>query len=80
MVDIFDTVELVQVVPNLLLSQNFLLDTFFPNIVTAESEFVAIDVDVGKRRMSPFVSPLVENFSVLPSPLSSTSPPFGVSM
>jgi hypothetical protein len=59
-VDIFDTNVLVQVVPNLLTSQNWLLDNFFPNIVTADSEFVSIDVDVGKRRMSPFVSPLVE--------------------
>jgi len=58
--DIFDTNVLVQVVPNLKTSQNWLLDRFFPNIVTSDSEFVSIDVDVGKRRMSPFVSPLVE--------------------
>jgi hypothetical protein len=58
--DIFDTNVLVQVVPNLLLSQNWLLDRFFPNIVTSDTEFVSIDVDVGKRRMSPFVSPMVE--------------------
>jgi hypothetical protein len=57
---IYDTNTLVQVVPNLKVSTNFLLDKFFPNIVTADSEFVSIDVDVGKRRMSPFVSPLVE--------------------
>jgi hypothetical protein len=57
--DIFDTIVLVQTVPNLKLAQNFLLDTFFPGIVTSDDEFVAIDVDVGKRRMSPFVSPLV---------------------
>jgi hypothetical protein len=58
--DIFDTNVLVQLVPNLLTSQNFLLDRFFPNIVTADSEYVSIDVDVGKRRMAPFCSPLVE--------------------
>lgn len=58
--DIFDTNVLVQVIPNLKISQNWLLDRFFPNIVTSDSEFVSIDVDVGKRRMSPFVSPLVE--------------------
>ena len=58
--DIFDTNVLVQVVPNLLLSQNWLLDKFFPNLVTSDTEYVSIDVDVGKRRMSPFVSPLVE--------------------
>lgn len=54
----YDTATLVGVVPNLKTSQNFLLDTFFPNIVTADTEEVAIDVDVGKRRMAPFVSPL----------------------
>jgi hypothetical protein len=57
---IYDTNTLVEVVPNLKLSQNWLLDRFFPNIVEADSEFVSIDIDIGKRRMSPFVSPLVE--------------------
>ena len=60
MPDIFDTDTLVQVVPNLLTSQNWLLDRFFPNIVLADSEFIDIDVQAGKRRMAPFVSPLVE--------------------
>jgi Phage major capsid protein E len=57
---IYDTNTLIQVVPNLKRAQSFLLDRFFPNIVVSDSEFVSIDVDVGKRRMSPFVSPLVE--------------------
>jgi hypothetical protein len=57
---IYDTNTLVQVVPNLKTAQTFLLDRFFPNIVTSDSEFVSIDIDIGKRRMSPFVSPLVE--------------------
>jgi hypothetical protein len=57
---IYDTNTLIQVVPNLKRSTNFLLDKFFPNIVMADSEFVSIDVDVGKRRIAPFVSPLVE--------------------
>ncbi|ECY3258277.1 major capsid protein [Salmonella enterica subsp. enterica serovar Alachua] len=58
--NIYDTATLIQLVPNLKTSQNFLLDRFFPNIVTSDTEFVAIDVDVGARRMSPFCSPLVE--------------------
>jgi len=57
---VYDTNTLIQVVPNLLRAQSFMLDKFFPNIVTSDSEFVSIDVDVGLRRMSPFVSPLVE--------------------
>jgi Phage major capsid protein E len=56
----YDTADLVAVVPNLKRPTKFLLDKFFPNIVTADTEFVAIDVDVGKRRIAPFVSPLVE--------------------
>ncbi|XTZ40066.1 major capsid protein [Salmonella enterica] len=60
MKNIYDTSVLVQVVPNLKTSQNWLLDRFFPNVVVSEQEEVAIDVDVGLRRMSPFVSPLVE--------------------
>jgi hypothetical protein len=57
---VFDTNALIGVVPNLKRPQKFLLDRFFPNIVMSDTEFVSIDVDVGKRRMSPFVSPLVE--------------------
>ena len=57
---IYDTNALIGVVPNLKRPQKFLLDRFFPNIVMSDTEFVTIDVDVGKRRMSPFVSPLVE--------------------
>lgn len=58
--NIFDTNVLVGLVPNLKTSQNWLLDRFFTNVVTYETEEVSIDVDIGKRRMSPFVSPLVE--------------------
>ena len=57
---IFDTNSLIQVVPNLKRPQKFLLDKFFPNIAMSDTEYVSIDIDVGTRRMSPFVSPLVE--------------------
>ncbi len=56
----YTTAKLVQVVPNLKTSQNFLLDRYFPGIVEADTEEVAIDVDIGLRRMAPFCSPLVE--------------------
>ena len=59
-ISIYDTNVLVQVVSNMKQAQTFLLDGFFPNIVESDSQYVSIDVDVGKRRMSPFVSPLVE--------------------
>lgn len=57
---VYDTNALIQVVPNLKLSQNWLLDTFFPNTTASDTEYVSIDIDIGKRRMSPFVSPLVQ--------------------
>lgn len=57
---IYDTNTLIQVVPNLKRPTKFLLDRFFPNEVVSDTEFVSIDVDVGKRRIAPFVSPLVE--------------------
>ncbi|WP_227720546.1 major capsid protein [Yersinia proxima] len=64
MSNIFDTNVLVGLVPNLKTSQNWLLDRFFTNVVTYETEEVSIDVDIGQRRMSPFVSPLVEGKQV----------------
>ena len=55
----FSTIDLIQVVPTLKRSQKFLFDRFFPNLQMSDTEFVAIDIDVGIRRMAPFVSPLV---------------------
>lgn len=57
---LFDTIALVAVVENMKMPSSFLLDRFFPEIVTSDTEFVAIDVFNGKRRMAPFCSPLVE--------------------
>ena len=57
---VYDTTTLIGIVPNLKKAQKFFLDRFFPGIQDPDSEFVAIDIDVGLRRMAPFVSPLVE--------------------
>ena len=38
----------------------FLRDTFFPNTFESNSEYVDVDIFVGKRRVAPFVSPLHE--------------------
>lgn len=59
-IDSYTTARLVQLVPNLKIAQMFLLNTFFPNIVESDTEEVAIDVDVGLRRLAPFCSPMVE--------------------
>ena len=60
MADLFSTDVLNTVVASLLGAPQFLLDRFFPNVQTEESEEIHFDVLDGKRRISPFVSPLVE--------------------
>lgn len=57
---IYDTATLIGVVENLKTANCFFLDSFFPQEVVSNNGYVAIDIDVGKRRMSPFVSPLQE--------------------
>ncbi|MDE1901514.1 MAG: major capsid protein [Alphaproteobacteria bacterium] len=57
---VFDTNTLIGVVRNLKVAQSFALDKFFPNIITSDTEKVSIDIDIGKRRVAPFCSPLVE--------------------
>lgn len=61
---IYDTNTLIQVVPNLKKSQNFLLDKCFAGVADPDSEEISIDIDLGLRRMAPFVSPLVEGAMV----------------
>lgn len=56
---IYTTATLIGVVQSLLMPSSFLLDNFFPNIVEHDTEEVAVDVEIGKRRMTPYVSPLV---------------------
>lgn len=56
----YSTADLVATIPTLLTPQTFFLDRYFPNIRMSDSEYVAIDVEIGLRRMSPFVSPLIE--------------------
>lgn len=57
---IYDTNKLILLVPTLLKSQKWFLDRYFTNIQMSDTELVSIDVEIGKRRMSPFCSPLVE--------------------
>jgi len=78
---IYDVAPLVEVVRNLKLPSQFLL-TFFPTIIEYATREFAIDVDAGKRRLAPFVSPLVQgrpvesrgiSTSLFASPISRTS-------
>lgn len=60
--DIFSTGALNRVVDSLKRPQAFLLNTFFGMIDTSETEEIFFDVELQgeKRRLAPFVSPLVE--------------------
>ena len=60
MADLFSTDVMNAVVSSLLGEPQFLLDRYFPNVQTETSEEIHFDVLDGKRRIAPFVSPLVE--------------------
>lgn len=59
MSDLFSTGVLNRVITDLPIGQPLLLDLFFPNIQTEDSEEIHFDVAAGMRRLAPFVSPVV---------------------
>ncbi|HEY1035552.1 MAG TPA: major capsid protein [Pseudoxanthomonas sp.] len=58
--DIYGTTTLNRTVLDLKRSPAFLLGLFFGSIETSDTEDIKFDVETGKPRISPFVSPLVE--------------------
>ncbi|MFA6020868.1 MAG: major capsid protein [Rhodospirillales bacterium] len=58
--NLYSTTALTAVVSNLILPQSFFLDRFFTSVIQSTTEDIKIDIDKGKRRISPFVSPLVQ--------------------
>ena len=60
MADIYDSSVLVGVLRSLLGVPQFLLDRYFPTQQTETSEEIHFDIMESKRRIAPFVSPLVE--------------------
>lgn len=58
--DLFSTNTLVKVVEGLKSPSSALLDRYFPTVVQDEAEEIHFDVISTKRRIAPFVSPLVE--------------------
>jgi len=60
MADIYGTSVLVGVVRSLLGVPQFLLDRYFGTVQTETSEEIHFDVEETRRRVAPFVSPLVE--------------------
>lgn len=59
MADIYSTNVLAAVVQNLKRPQSFLLDRFFPNVQTEQSEEIHFDLEDEDISLAPFVSPLV---------------------
>jgi hypothetical protein len=57
--DVFSTGVLARVVAELPRPAPFILNSFFRTIQTETSEEIHFDVDSGKRRLSPFVAPIV---------------------
>ena len=58
--DYFSTAVLTRTINTMFKPTSWLLDRYFPDTITFTSEEVVFDVVNGKRRMSPFVSPLVQ--------------------
>lgn len=58
-IDVFSTAVLRRVVRSLDQPASFLLDTFFGEVQTEQSEEIHFDIDSSKPRITPFVSPLV---------------------
>lgn len=61
--DLFSTDVLLAIVDDLRVAsrpRQFLLQLFFPTLVEETSEEIHFDVQIGKRRIAPFVSPLAE--------------------
>jgi hypothetical protein len=60
MSDVFSTDVLTGVLQSLLGNPQFLLDRYFGTVQSETTEQIHFDVIQGKRRVAPFVSPLVE--------------------
>lgn len=57
--DIFDTTVLARVVAELPQPEPFFLNSFFRDEQTSDTTEIHFDVDQGRRRLAPFVSPIV---------------------
>ncbi len=58
-IDIFSTRTMLAAIEQIVTARTFLLNTFFPGFQQFESKSVDIDIIKGKRRLAPFVSPVV---------------------
>lgn len=59
-ISLFETRVMLAMLEQMKPVRTFLLDTFFPTIETSNAKNVDIDIVKGKRRLAPFVAPVVE--------------------
>jgi len=72
MADLFSTDVLTRIVASLLGNPQFLIDRYFQTVQTETSDEIHFDILDGKRRISPFVNPMVEG-QIVQSPGFKTS-------
>lgn len=58
-INMFDTRTMIELLEQMKPARTFLKETFFRNVRTFDTEYVDIDIVKGKRRMAPFVSPII---------------------
>ncbi|WP_198468995.1 major capsid protein [Acetomicrobium sp. S15 = DSM 107314] len=58
-IDLFETRTMLQMLEEMKPARTFLKERFFSNMRTFDTEYVDIDIIKGKRRMAPFVSPVI---------------------
>lgn len=75
---LFSTATLVMVVNSLYSVSTFFIDNFYSGETYSNDEFVAIDIEIKKRRLAPFVSPLHEGKLVETLPIETRlfKPPY----
>lgn len=59
-VDMFETRTMMDALREMKPPRTFLLDSFFPRVRTFATKAVDVDIKKGKRKLAPFVSPVLE--------------------
>lgn len=65
----YTTVQLLQTIESLHRPPRFLLDTFFPQVLTSDREEIAFDVEADNLALAPFVSPYVPGVAEAEEPI-----------
>lgn len=60
MIDLFETRTMLRALEQSYSPKTFLLDTFFPTIRQSDTDTVDMDIIKGKRKLAPYVAPMLE--------------------